>query len=286
MGSLHGHLVPGSMFITLSVWWYIGEILQKTRPNATARANRTRGKQRSTEIPSLWYFCPCERLAKFPAEPLIKVVFAVLGILGELPGSNATSLFDSSGELVPSHVDNYAHSMMYGFFGLTGVVDLVIWYKVLPLPPKFEYLVFSLAFWIEGFLFFFHLDGRDELNVRLHTILYIIVFVTAAVFLSAVFSDQFIPFMGFLKAYLISLQGSWFFQTGFVLFGPSPWKNVHSNVEFLGIVFAFHALVLFIVHLTGHIICYHCYIKKRLMDEGLPEDSPGDDTELMLLEQQ
>jgi len=286
MGSLHGHLVPGSMFIMLSVWWFIGEILQKTRPNATACTNRTRGKQRSTEIPSLWYFCPCARLAKFPAEPLIKVVFAVLGILGELPGSNATSLFDSNGELVPSHVDNYAHSMMYGFFGLTGVVDLVIWYNVLPLPPKFEYLVFSLAFWIEGFLFFFHLDGRDELNVRLHTILYIIIFVTAAVFLSAVFSDQFIPFMGFLKAYLISLQGSWFFQTGFVLFGPSPWKNAHSNVEFLGIVFAFHALVLFIVHLTGHIICYHCYIKKRLMDEGLPEDSSGDDTELMLLEQQ
>ena len=67
---------------------------------------------------------------------------------------------------------------MYDFFGLGGVVDLLMWYKVLPLPPEFDYLVFSLAFWMEGLLFLFHLHGRDELNVRLQTILYIIAFIS------------------------------------------------------------------------------------------------------------
>ena len=109
-------------------------------------------------------------LSKFPVEPLTKVVFAILGVIVELPASKATPLFDEKGEFVPDHVDNYAHTAMYSFFGLTGVVDLVMVYKLLPLPPKFEYVVFSMAFWMEGLLFFFHQHGRDALNVRLQVL--------------------------------------------------------------------------------------------------------------------
>ena len=274
MGSLEGHVVPGSMFIILSVWWFIGEVLQDRLENGiAARAKPEPGKRQSKLIHPIWYPCLGHgKLSKFPVEPVIKVVFAILGVIAELPASKATALFDEKGEFVPSHVDNYAHTAMYSFFGLTGVVDLVMVYKLLPLPPKFDYLVFSMAFWMEGLLFFFHLHGRDELNVRLHTILYILIFVSGAVFFLAAISDQFFQITGFLKAYLLSLQGSWFFQIGFVLFGPNPWKNVPSNVEFVGIAFALHAIILLVMHLSGHIICYQCFVKQKKSNEILLEE--------------
>ena len=274
MGSLEGHVVPGSMFIILSVWWFIGEVLQDRLGNGiAARAKTELGKRQSKLIHPLWYPCPGHgKLSKFPVEPVIKVVFAILGVIAELPASKATALFDEKGEFVPSHVDNYAHTAMYSFFGLTGVVDLVMVYKLLPLPPKFDYLVFSMAFWMEGLLFFFHLHGRDELNVRLHTILYIVILVSGAVFFLAAISDQFFQITGFLKAYLLSLQGSWFFQIGFVLFGPNRWKNVPSNVEFVGIAFALHAIILIVMHLSGHIICYQCFVKQKKSNEIFLEE--------------
>lgn len=281
MGSLIGHLLPGSMFILISLWWFVGEILQKCQTNERGNA-----KQRSNSIQPAWYLCPGRRLSNHPVEPVIKVALAVLGVLAELPVSKASALFDGNGEFLSSNIDNYAHSVMYCFFGFTGVVDLVMWYNLLPsLPPKFDYLIFSLALWIEGFLFYFHLHGRDELNVRLHTILYVIVFVTAAAFLLAVIYDQFIPFLCFLKAYLFSLQGSWFFQISFVLFGPNPWKNTPSNVEFLGIAFAVHVLGLLAAHLIGHIFCHQCFIKKLRRSGGLLNDSSSEESVSMLHEQ-
>jgi len=276
MGSLQGHLLPGSMFIIISVWWFIGETLQKRHGGYF---NRSRGRFRGSKaaVQPVWYSCPGTRLSSLPVEPIAKIVFLVLGVLAELFVSRAATLYDENGELIAQHLDNYTHVVMYGFFGLSGLVDLVMWFDLFPLPPKFDYFVFSLAFWFEGFLFCFHLHGRDELNVRLHTFLYILVFVTAAVFFLAVISDQFFHLLSFLKAYLMGLQGSWFFQAGFVLFGPNPWKNSSSNVEFLGVVFAFHALTWFVVHLILHIACYHCYVKKNQLNESLQEEESSDE---------
>lgn len=288
MGTLLGHLVPGTMFIFVSLWWFIGEILQRSRGRQLERArsaSSTAANQRSNSIQPVWYLCHGSRFSKFPVEPAIKVFFAVLGVIGELPGSKSSALYDSTGDFSKDNIDNYAHSVMYCFFGLSGVVDLVMWYNLISLPPKFDYLVFSVALWIEGFLFFFHLHGRDELNVRLHTILYIIIFVTATTFLLAAVSDHFMTFMSFFKSYLLNLQGCWFYQVGFVLFGPHPWKNTPGNVEFLGIAFGFHVFVLFVVHLIGHTICYHCYIKRKRKSGTLLEDSSGEDAVLMMLEQ-
>lgn len=45
-----------------------------------------------------------------------------------------------------------------------------------------------------------------ELNVRLHIILYTLVFVSAFVFFIAAICDQFLRFVAFLKCYLVSLH--------------------------------------------------------------------------------
>ena len=283
MGGFIGHVIAGTAFLFISVWWFIGEILEKGRRRGTARAggSHPQFKKEGTRFKPIqtpvWYLCRGPTISKIPVEPMAKVILAVIGVLVELPFAHSATLIGEDGELLAKNLPNYGHAMMYAFFGLSGVVDLVMWYNILPLPPKFDYLVFSLAFWVEGFLFYFHLHARNELNVRLHTILYIIVFVTAIVFFLAAISDQFLPFMGFVKVYLLSLQGTWFIQIAFVLFGPNPWENVHKNVEFTGIVVAIHALVLFAIHLTGQVIVYDTYIKKRQSNGRLLENSSGEE---------
>ena len=284
MSTLIGHLIPGFMFLVISVWWFIGEALQKGGHRSYCYRARGRFRGSRAAVQPVWYSCPGARLSAIPVEPILKVVFAVLGVLAELFVGRQETLYDKDGELIAQHLDNYTHAVMYGFFGLSGVVDLVMWFDLFPLPPKFDYLVFSLALSFEGLLFCFHLHGRDELNVRLHTFLYILVFVTAAVFFLAVISDQFFHFVGFLRAYLLSFQGSWFFQAGFVLFGPNPWQNSPSSVEFLSIVFAFHALTWFVVHLILRIVCYHCYTKKNQLNGSLSEEeSSGEEADCVML---
>ena len=142
MGSLLGHLVPGTMFIISSLWGFIGGILPNGPNRNYSGRHRgvysTRANYRGSKefVEPVWYRCGGARLSKLPVEPVVKVVFALLGVLGELVESRATSLFDENGEFVSKNLDNYAHSVMYGFFGLSGVVDLVKWYALLPLPPN------------------------------------------------------------------------------------------------------------------------------------------------------
>ena len=287
MGGIIGHAIAGTMFLITSIWWFIGEILNKSRKGETLRSKgKHKGKPRSKRIQHVWYSCPGPRLSKTPLEPMLKVIFAVIGILAELPLSNSATLFDENGEVVTKNLRNHGHAMMYGFFGLSGIVDLVMWYNLLPLPRKFDYLVLSLAFCMEGLLFFFHLDGRSQLNVRIHTILYMVAFLTAAVLFLVVLSDQFIPYLGFVGAYLLSLQGTWFIQVGFVIRDSlTQWKNTPGNVELSGILFALHSLVLFIVHLSARIICYRYFGKKDpQLSERLLENCFGEEAECNAIE--
>ena len=253
MGSFVGHVAPGTIFLFIANWWFIGEILQKREANRTLRTLRqsliSRAEQRETPFQRAWYSCPGRRLSKIPVEPIVKKACAVASVIGEMLPSNSTALFVESGEFKPRNLRNYAHLIMYCFFGLTGVNDLVIWNDLLPLPAKVDYFVSSVAFSIEGFLFYYHLHGRDELNVRLHTILFIVIFVAAVTFLLAAICDRIHPFLGFLKVYLLSLQGISLSQVGFVLYGPNP--------------FAFFALALFLMYFICHVICYHICRKKN-----------------------
>lgn len=53
---------------------------------------------------------------------------------------------------------NAQHITMFAFFGLNGVVDLLL-HKGWLLPPKLDYVTAALAYAVEGFLFYNHLHG-------------------------------------------------------------------------------------------------------------------------------
>ena len=119
MGGFISHAVAGTMFLTISVWWFIGDVLQMNRRSGTLRAkDKQKRKRRSNRFQLVWYQCPGPTLSKIPLEPMIKVVLSAIGILVEMPFNNSAKLYDEQGELITKNLRNHGHALMYGFFGL------------------------------------------------------------------------------------------------------------------------------------------------------------------------
>lgn len=73
------------------------------------------------------------------------------------------------------HMDTYTHMTSYALFALPALVELATVYASKwgeQVPPFFTSLAYATFIGGIGVLFSFHLDGRDELDVRIHTILY------------------------------------------------------------------------------------------------------------------
>ena len=254
MGDFLGHAVPGAMFLSVSIWWFLATLMQVHQRLSRPRRGLLRSSGpvnvRLKSHAPVWFPCPGKTLSKFPVEPIVKLLLAILGVLGELVLSKAWTLTDKDGEFVTENLNNHSHTAMYCFFGLSGVVDLLMWYDVTLLPPKCDYVIFSACFWVEGFLFYFHLHGHSAISVRLHTILYMIIFITAALFLADVCLARRQSLLALMRAIVVGVQGTWFLQIAFVLYGSNPWKDTPSNVEFLAVAFAWHLFVFIAVALV------------------------------------
>ena len=51
-----GHAVAGTIFLTISVWWFIGDVLQINRLSETLRAkDKQKRKRRSNRFQLVWY---------------------------------------------------------------------------------------------------------------------------------------------------------------------------------------------------------------------------------------
>lgn len=138
---------------------------------------------------------------------------------------------------------NWQHSTMYLFFGLAGIVSLVV-HTTDVAPLALDRLMLAVAFFNEGkknmlcqiysrvhsiwwrmclplsahtysilagFLFLYHLHGRTMLDVHVHQLLLYAIFGSAAVAFLEVFHRGNI-LMEMLRCTLTMLQGSWFWQ--------------------------------------------------------------------------
>lgn len=73
-----------------------------------------------------------------------------------------------------------------------------------------------MAYVIEGLLFAFHLRG-DQLDVEIHTLLVITIFLTAIVILAEIQNKSNV-LLASLRPILVIMQGVWFVQAAFILF--------------------------------------------------------------------
>ena len=238
MGSLGGHVIPGVFFIIHGIWWcflsmwyHLTSKSSALKPSGESRAKKDKYPPSFFEYKrdcnlgrKAWLPLPCTRI---PLEPIIKTILPALGMIVELffvykPDESGKSRLsvelyrvrDNNGQL--NDLSKLHHITMYGSFVLSGIVDLVSICAKFPRPTSM--IFFSLAFGVEGILFYLHTLGRDALNVQIHLLLVYSIF--ACVIFAALRTfraNNLIINLGLGSSIL--LQGTWFIQAGYFLFG-------------------------------------------------------------------
>ncbi|XP_075046628.1 transmembrane protein 45B-like [Mixophyes fleayi] len=247
MGSFQGHALPGSFFIVFGLWWSVIYPLKyfKTKVKGNCRPNK--GYQRLELI-----------------EGVMKVFFTLVGMLVEqfAPQGAHMHLATKDGWV---NIMNWQHTTMYFFYGLSGVVDILTYFP-LKVPKGMDRLSLALAVFIEGLLFYYHVHNRPPLNQHIHSLLLIVLFGGSFIIMIEVFLNNNIV-LEIFRTSLAILQGTWFWQIGFVLYplgGAPEWNQTdHENIMFITLCFCWHYAVAFLIVAINYFLVYCCLRRNK-----------------------
>ncbi|XP_052811512.1 transmembrane protein 45B-like [Mya arenaria] len=273
MGNFPGHALPGSFFIFFGLWWTFHMFYRYYI-----------ALNKNTKFTSSVIFncpCLCGRFKDWPIEAYFKLMCICIGFFLEIYTG-----FSKDWRFV--NIGNGQHATMFFFFGLSSVVDILLHYKW-PLPPSMDYVSLFLAITVEFILFKFHLHGRTDLDVLLHTLLlYAIAASIISVILEMKYKNNIMCALS--RAYCTLLQGTWFWQIGWILYPPFKssfrWdEDDHEQMMIATMIFAWHAGVnlLIVLAIGGVVAAAHrrfytysqedSYAMKRLINSSSNGDS-------------
>ena len=295
--------MPGSFFIIFGLWWsYITAIryvqVKLKAPHAKYKA--------TVWMPCVC--CPCQSLRRAPIESMLKIFFTSVGILGEvLTGFGtvsipkypvATTMSQMANEQEHAHgrasdilnstlahpemieiwkfaPANGQHITMYTGFLLGAIVEILV-YKKYDIPAKLDWLMGGIAFGAEAYLFAFHLHGKDPLEVHIHVLLvYSILGCVLCGLFEMIYQDQVLFTYG--RILFTVLQGTWFFQIGFVLYPPTDapsWQwNPYEHDQIMAITMSFiwHIFIIMTFLLVQMWIIKRMYLASRRMSTRFDE---------------
>ncbi|KAL4656872.1 transmembrane protein 45A isoform X1 [Arapaima gigas] len=256
MANFKGHALPGTFFLIGGLWWAVKYSLYYA-----TRKNRNLGCLASKAV--------LRRLEIF--EGSVMLSFSLIGMLAEqfVPDGPQLRLYDY-GSHKWDHLMNWQHATMYLFFGLAGATSLAVHLTDIA-PQALDRMLLGIALFIEGrhcsykvlsmlpnavsafshgtptisvgFLFLYHLHGRDMLDVHVHQLLLYATFGGALTTFLEIFHRGNI-LLELLRATLATLQGTWFWQIGFVLYPPAgmaEWNlSDHNNMTFITMCYCWH----------------------------------------------
>ena len=213
--------------------------------------------QRNTRFKSTVTYpcsCLCGKLKEWPIESAIKLLFVSVGFSIEIYTAVRNGKFIVLG--------NIQHATMFFFFGLSGVLDLFVHFKF-TMPKDLDYIILAMALGVEGLLFHFHVHGKSPLESHLHTLLiYTILLNLVAICLEMKYRHNILAALS--RSYFFFLQGTWFWQVGFILYNPNPnaekWKeDGHDELMIATMLFTWHCGVVFLIMFAvgGSMACVH-----------------------------
>lgn len=230
MATFGGHAIPGSFFLLLGCWLTIKHILQHYW-----RTSQPKGRR---------IMSPLFRTLDY-TEGGCLIFASFVGIMIEqfvVDGPHA-HLYDTENRSWVKLM-NWQHGTMYLFFGISGIALVASTASKL-VPAGVDRLAFSLALFVEGFLFYYHVHSRPPLDAHIHSLLLVAVFSgSASTMLEVFIRDNII--LELFRACLFILQGSWFYQIAFVLYpprGPEWDLTQHDNIMFITMCFCWHLAV-------------------------------------------
>jgi len=260
MGSLPGHVVPGTIFLIIGLWWIYSTWLRYFICRQRRKPFYVTG--------SFSCHCCSPLVARLPMEAFFVIFGTSVGILIELiagfnraydPVTHHTSYFEGA--------NNLQHFAMYFMFFLVGIIQVLMHYNF-PLPKHFDVVAGCLAFSAEAFLFYFHGHARDPIEVQIHVFLAMAIGSTVICAVFEIIQQEKQVYATLMRAYFTVLQGAWFYTTGFFLYSPfhefyeqSKDPDVHRTSMLLAYYFVLEmAITLFLVL----ILCIPAYfVSKR-----------------------
>ncbi|XP_060106844.1 transmembrane protein 45B [Heteronotia binoei] len=257
MANFKGHALPGSFFFLFGYWWSVKYSLKyhNRRLNKNGHGNSC--------------FNHLEVI-----EGAVKIICAVIGMLAEqfVPDGPHLHLYGGNPKTWVKLM-NWQHTTMYLFFGISGLVDIFT-YTSAKVPIGLDRLMFSVAVFVEGFLFYFHVMHRPLMDQHIHSLLLITTFGGAASLLLEVFLRDNIV-LELFRSSLALLQGTWFYQIGFVLYppwgGPGWDVNDPTNVMFITMCFCWHYALAFLILAVNYTLVSCCIQKHSLTNSGESE---------------
>ncbi|KAL8107700.1 uncharacterized protein LOC141670784 [Apium graveolens] len=207
MGSFIGHVIPGTLFIVIGVWHIWCSLVRQV---LNPKFYRVR----------VWNPVPGYNGKLKHLELYVVSVGAFLDMCVELIYSPHFQYF-VNGVLNPTHMNDFEHGGMLLMFFVYGIVMLLSEKtSYLPLPDGALCFVGATAFCAEFLLFFFHSTTHKGLEGHYHLILVLLVGMCIfSVIAGALMPNNFA--IDLCIGIAMTLQGIWFYQTAFSLYGPS-----------------------------------------------------------------
>lgn len=169
MGTLMGHILPGTFFAMFAVWWGFCVAVKHFYSYHSKHKSRKPIPYRATTT----FSCLCcpPSLRQVALESYLKIICVTIGILGEAVTGVGRHYDDTLKRNVWTFVEvNAQHIAMFFSFGFASFIEILANAKY-NIPKGSEFIANVFAFGVEGFLFHFHLHGRDEIDIHVHTLL-------------------------------------------------------------------------------------------------------------------
>ncbi|XP_039122909.1 transmembrane protein 45A [Dioscorea cayenensis subsp. rotundata] len=207
MGSFKGHVLPGSLFLAVGLWHVWSAVVRYV--SASPVEFRVR----------VWNPVGSGWLKHLELYVVAGGAFADMCV--ELLYSTHLKFFvGREGILNPAHMNDFEHGGMLLMFFLYGIVAILSEKtRFLPFSNGALCLIAAAAFCSEFLLFYFHSTSHQGLEGYYHLLLVILVGLCIFSTVAGAFCPNSFA-VDLSSGVAISLQGLWFYQTAFTLYGP------------------------------------------------------------------